>query len=274
MLTYGRRISRPIDQTLDRYWENGIVPYVVRPFPVRQHPAFKSEIGVRGKGGLRRRAKPIDVVRGRLRCAPPTASRNGCSARRCITPRSASWWRGPRPVRDPCRLAWWDGCPHAVTVEDWFAPTNPFALAALKIELGRWSLGAARARDLVARRRRSRSHSGPGPAADPGRRPAAGPGGDPRRGPAGPGLSPVGRRRKRRRQPARSGSRKSQPARARAAQRISRSGARKAEMIERIGRGRAGHGRRRARSAVLHAAVERDPSALPCCAPQAAAGYR
>ena len=49
MLDYGRRISRPIDQTMDRFWENGIVPYVVRPFPVRQHPDFQSEIGVRGK---------------------------------------------------------------------------------------------------------------------------------------------------------------------------------------------------------------------------------
>jgi glycosyl transferase family 25 len=68
MLTYGRRISRPIDQTLDRYWENGIVPYVVRPFPVRQHPAFASEIGVRGKAAYVDERR-IDAVRGRLRRA-------------------------------------------------------------------------------------------------------------------------------------------------------------------------------------------------------------
>ena len=49
MVAYARNISRPIDQTLDRFWENGILPYVVRPFPVRQHPEFDSEIGLRGK---------------------------------------------------------------------------------------------------------------------------------------------------------------------------------------------------------------------------------
>ena len=68
MLEYGRRISRPIDQTLDRYWENGIVPYVVRPFPVRQHPAFCSEIGVRGKAAYADERR-LDAVRGRLRRA-------------------------------------------------------------------------------------------------------------------------------------------------------------------------------------------------------------
>jgi glycosyl transferase family 25 len=68
MLTYGRRISRPIDQALDRYWENGIVPYVVRPFPVRQHPAFESEIGVRGKAAYADE-RSLDAMRGRLRRA-------------------------------------------------------------------------------------------------------------------------------------------------------------------------------------------------------------
>jgi glycosyl transferase family 25 len=68
MLEYGRRISRPIDQTLDRYWENGIVPYVVRPFPVRQHPAFRSEIGVRGKAAYADERR-LDAMRGRLRRA-------------------------------------------------------------------------------------------------------------------------------------------------------------------------------------------------------------
>jgi glycosyl transferase family 25 len=48
MLEYGRRIFMPIDHTLDRFWENGILPYVVRPFPVRQRSDFESRIGTRG----------------------------------------------------------------------------------------------------------------------------------------------------------------------------------------------------------------------------------
>ena len=66
MLAFGKTISRPIDQTLDRFWENGIVPYIVRPFPVRQHPEFDSEIGVRGKAAYVDE-RPIDALRGRLR---------------------------------------------------------------------------------------------------------------------------------------------------------------------------------------------------------------
>jgi glycosyl transferase family 25 len=65
MLTYGRRIVRPIDQTLDRYWENGIMPHVVRPFPVWQHPAFASEIGDRGKA-RNLSERPIDRMFGRM----------------------------------------------------------------------------------------------------------------------------------------------------------------------------------------------------------------
>ncbi len=42
MLEYGARIFMPIDQTMDRFWENGIVPYVVRPFPVQQAEDFGS----------------------------------------------------------------------------------------------------------------------------------------------------------------------------------------------------------------------------------------
>ena len=42
MLDYGARIFMPIDQTMDRFWENGVVPYVVRPFPVRQAEDFGS----------------------------------------------------------------------------------------------------------------------------------------------------------------------------------------------------------------------------------------
>lgn len=50
LLDYGRRIALPIDQTMDRFWENGIVPYVVRPFPVRQRAEFASSIGARAAG--------------------------------------------------------------------------------------------------------------------------------------------------------------------------------------------------------------------------------
>lgn len=66
MLTYGRRIVRPIDQTLDRYWENGILPYIVRPLPVWQDDDFSSEIGVRGREiGLDER--PLDWLHWRFR---------------------------------------------------------------------------------------------------------------------------------------------------------------------------------------------------------------
>ncbi len=40
MIAYGKRIFMPIDHTMDRFWENGIVPYVVRPFPVSQGDDF------------------------------------------------------------------------------------------------------------------------------------------------------------------------------------------------------------------------------------------
>ncbi len=47
MLRYAHRPFMPIDQTMDRYWENGITPYVLRPFPVRQSPRIASEISSR-----------------------------------------------------------------------------------------------------------------------------------------------------------------------------------------------------------------------------------
>lgn len=42
MLDYGRRVFMPADQTMDRYWENGIVPYIVRPLPVYQRRDMES----------------------------------------------------------------------------------------------------------------------------------------------------------------------------------------------------------------------------------------
>jgi glycosyl transferase, family 25 len=65
LLAYGRRIFMPIDQTMDRYWENGILPYVVRPFPVLQAEDFGSSTGVRPPD--RRRSQPPAVrVRRRI----------------------------------------------------------------------------------------------------------------------------------------------------------------------------------------------------------------
>lgn len=59
MLSYGKRIFMPIDQTMDRYWENGILPYVVRPFPADQGDAFGSHTPDRGPA--RRAAQPATI---------------------------------------------------------------------------------------------------------------------------------------------------------------------------------------------------------------------
>ena len=47
MLRYASRPFMPIDQAMDRYWENDILPYVLRPFPIRQSGKIASEIGER-----------------------------------------------------------------------------------------------------------------------------------------------------------------------------------------------------------------------------------
>ena len=65
MLSFGARITRPIDQTLDRFWENGIRPYVVRPFPVWQAPEIQSEIAVRGRAVEGYAERLADVWAGR-----------------------------------------------------------------------------------------------------------------------------------------------------------------------------------------------------------------
>ena len=88
MVSYARSISRPIDQTLDRFWENGIVPYIVRPFPVRQHPEFGSEIGVRGKESYVKE-RSADAVLGRLRRA-----RDGINKRIFRAALRRPWLRG------------------------------------------------------------------------------------------------------------------------------------------------------------------------------------
>jgi glycosyl transferase family 25 len=50
LVDYGRQIFMPLDQTMDRFWENGIVPYVIRPFPVTQRTTLGSSIGERAAG--------------------------------------------------------------------------------------------------------------------------------------------------------------------------------------------------------------------------------
>ncbi len=68
LLAYGERIVLPIDQTMDRFWENGIAPFVVRPFPVRQRAEFPSSIGGRLPGP--QEAQPVGpVLRRRLQRA-------------------------------------------------------------------------------------------------------------------------------------------------------------------------------------------------------------
>lgn len=61
LLTRSRRIFMPIDQMMDRYWENGIAPYVVRPLPVWHEGAFPSEIGERGRA-LAEPLRGIDLI--------------------------------------------------------------------------------------------------------------------------------------------------------------------------------------------------------------------
>jgi glycosyl transferase, family 25 len=60
MLTRSEQIDMPIDQTLDRYWENGIIPYVLRPMPVWHEDLFESEIGARGRAVEKK--PPIGVL--------------------------------------------------------------------------------------------------------------------------------------------------------------------------------------------------------------------
>ena len=104
MLDYGRRIFMPIDQALDRYWENGIVPFVVRPLPVWQHDGFGSAIGPRGREVFGRSAAPGQALKRTRRAldgvgkrAFRLALRRGWMGRGMAAPRPraapASAWR-------------------------------------------------------------------------------------------------------------------------------------------------------------------------------------
>jgi len=77
MLSRSENIDMPIDQTLDRYWENGIIPYVLRPTSVWHEDLFESEIGARGRAlqsgadrkkavGKRRMQRTLDSFNKRL----------------------------------------------------------------------------------------------------------------------------------------------------------------------------------------------------------------
>ncbi len=59
MIAYGTRVFMPIDHTMDRFWENGILPYVVRPFPVSQGDDFGTHSA--GRTTDRRRSQPWPV---------------------------------------------------------------------------------------------------------------------------------------------------------------------------------------------------------------------
>ena len=59
LLEYGRRIFMPIDHTIDRFWENGVAPYVIRPFPVLQKHDFGSSTGLSKPD--RRLGQPVKV---------------------------------------------------------------------------------------------------------------------------------------------------------------------------------------------------------------------
>jgi glycosyl transferase family 25 len=95
IVEYGRRIFMPIDHTVDRFWENGVAPYVVRPLPVRQSQAFGSEIGARDPR-RRRSLPPADRLRFQLqRTADSINKRLYWLARSWEAPRS----RDLRPTR-------------------------------------------------------------------------------------------------------------------------------------------------------------------------------
>ncbi|MFT3721988.1 MAG: glycosyltransferase family 25 protein [Hyphomonadaceae bacterium] len=65
MLARSEHMDMPIDQTLDRYWENGIIPYVLRPMPVWHEDLFESEIGQRGRALQQQPTKKV-VTRRRI----------------------------------------------------------------------------------------------------------------------------------------------------------------------------------------------------------------
>lgn len=63
MLDYARPIFMASDQMMDRYWENGIIPYVIRPFPAYQRMDFENRTGARPSNRHRKQPAHIRWVR-------------------------------------------------------------------------------------------------------------------------------------------------------------------------------------------------------------------
>ena len=63
MRRYGQHIFMPIDQTMDRYWENGSTPYMVRHWPVHQRQDFETRIGARPPCRHVGQALPVQIAR-------------------------------------------------------------------------------------------------------------------------------------------------------------------------------------------------------------------
>lgn len=68
MIEAGERIFLPIDHLMDRFWENGVDPLLVRPSPVRQPDNIPSDIGARGSS-LYGRPNGVAAIRRRLKRA-------------------------------------------------------------------------------------------------------------------------------------------------------------------------------------------------------------
>lgn len=67
MIDFGARIFLPIDHTMDRFWENGILPLVVRPLPVGHNNDFESSIGSHGQEHQQQALPLGERVRHRVR---------------------------------------------------------------------------------------------------------------------------------------------------------------------------------------------------------------
>ena len=65
ILRHADPVFMPFDHMLDRFWENGILPYVVRPSTVQQDGALESDIGCRGTA-VARSFNPVQYVAKRV----------------------------------------------------------------------------------------------------------------------------------------------------------------------------------------------------------------
>ncbi len=79
---FARTMIRPIDMTIDRYWDHGSRSYAIMPFPVRVAPGLGSDVGARadvwdrpGMGHWRGRTKLLKIGEGVARRARNIAIR-------------------------------------------------------------------------------------------------------------------------------------------------------------------------------------------------------